>query len=72
MIVMEWVNGIKLTAVEQLTEAGVDPRAVGLALIRLFGELTFVHGYVHGDPHPGNLMVGGERRVHRRQCGILV
>jgi predicted unusual protein kinase regulating ubiquinone biosynthesis (AarF/ABC1/UbiB family) len=26
-------------------------------LIELFGEMIFVHGFVHGDPHPGNILV---------------
>jgi len=30
---------------------------VAKALIELFGEMVFVHGFVHGDPHPGNIIV---------------
>lgn len=30
---------------------------VAKALIELFGEMVFVHGFVHGDPHPGNILV---------------
>jgi aarF domain-containing kinase len=30
---------------------------VAKALIELFGEMIFVHGFVHGDPHPGNILV---------------
>lgn len=22
-----------------------------------FAEMTFIHGFIHADPHPGNLMV---------------
>eukprot|EP00955_Chlamydomonas_euryale_P100611 365296-Chlamydomonas_euryale.AAC.19 len=65
MIGMKWVKGIKVTAVEQLAAAGVDPRSVGLAIVRLFAELTFVHGYVQKDPRPGNLMVQGMRGKQR-------
>ncbi|VAH58935.1 unnamed protein product [Triticum turgidum subsp. durum] len=30
---------------------------VAKALIELFGEMIFIHGFVHGDPHPGNILV---------------
>jgi predicted unusual protein kinase regulating ubiquinone biosynthesis (AarF/ABC1/UbiB family) len=33
---------------------------VAKALIELFGEMIFVHGFVHGDPHPGNILVSPE------------
>lgn len=26
-------------------------------LLNVFGEMTFVLGYVHCDPHPGNVLV---------------
>lgn len=35
----------------------VSPRAVGLELEAAFAEMTFLHGYIHADPHPGNIMV---------------
>lgn len=57
MIIMEWVQGIKLTDVKELRCRGINPHAVGVTLVKLFAELIFLHGYVHGDPHPGNLMV---------------
>ena len=34
-----------------------SPHQVGMALVKLFAEMTLIHGYIHGDPHPGNLMV---------------
>lgn len=35
---------------------------VAKSLIELFAEMIFVHGYVHGDPHPGNILVSPEGR----------
>ncbi|KAG2440120.1 hypothetical protein HXX76_004234 [Chlamydomonas incerta] len=57
VLVMEWIAGAKITDVEALTRQGINPRLVGRQLCKLFGELMFIQGYVHGDPHPGNLMV---------------
>ncbi|GLI59471.1 hypothetical protein VaNZ11_001354 [Volvox africanus] len=57
VLVMEWIDGSKITDVEALQRQGINPRLVGRQLVKLFGELMFIYGYVHGDPHPGNLMV---------------
>lgn len=28
--------------------------------MELFAEMIFVHGFVHGDPHPGNILVSSQ------------
>ena len=33
------------------------PVQVAKALMDVFAEMIFVHGFVHGDPHPGNVLV---------------
>lgn len=33
---------------------------VARALVEVFAEMIFVHGFVHGDPHPGNILVSPE------------
>jgi len=30
---------------------------VATALMEAFAEMIFVHGFLHGDPHPGNILV---------------
>lgn len=30
---------------------------VAKALMEAFAEMIFVHGFLHGDPHPGNVLV---------------
>ena len=46
-----------MTDKDALRRQRINPRAVGLTLVRLFAEMTLIHGYVHADPHPGNVMV---------------
>lgn len=26
-------------------------------LLEVFAEMIFIHGFLHGDPHPGNILV---------------
>jgi aarF domain-containing kinase len=69
VLVMEWIEGIKLTDVTSLRKESINPKAVGFALIRVFAEMALLNGYVHGDPHAGNIMVrpkkGGGRNIFR-------
>lgn len=43
-----------------MTEMGIKPIKVAKALVEVFAEMIFVHGFVHGDPHPGNILVSPE------------
>jgi aarF domain-containing kinase len=57
VIVMEWVDGVKVTDVEGLRRLGLSPRRVALALLDATAEMMCVAGFVHGDLHPGNIFV---------------
>jgi len=60
LLVMEFVDGIKITDVETLRAAGVDLQRVAQTLIEAYCEQVLVHGFFHADPHPGNLLVEPE------------
>lgn len=57
VLVMEFLEGIKITDRAGLEAAGVDPAVVTRTLMEVFAEQVLVHGFFHGDPHPGNLRV---------------
>ena len=51
------VSAIKISDVEGLIAAGIDPNAVAAELARAAFEQFFVTGFFHADPHPGNIFV---------------
>jgi predicted unusual protein kinase regulating ubiquinone biosynthesis (AarF/ABC1/UbiB family) len=51
------VSAIKISDVEALIEAGIDPNAVAAELARATFEQFFVTGFFHADPHPGNIFI---------------
>ena len=51
------VSAIKITDVEGLRAAGIDPSAVAHAFAAVMFDQFFSHGFFHADPHPGNLFV---------------
>ena len=57
VIILEQVSGIKITDIEGLKKAGIDPKTVshnsGIFTLRQLIEF----GFFHADPHPGNLFV---------------
>ena len=57
VLTMEWLDGAKLSdpAVHQLPDT--DLSAVARRGAEMYLEMIFLHGFYHGDPHPGNLVV---------------
>lgn len=57
LLVMEYVEGVKVTDVEAMREVGIDPREVAALLNDVYAEQLFERDVLHADPHPGNLLV---------------
>ena len=63
LLVMEFVEGVKITDRQGLVNAGLEPRRVAEQLVEVYAEQLFRRGVFHADPHPGNLFVQpGENR----------
>lgn len=61
VLVMGFVDGIKITDAETLVAEGYDLHDTGLKLAANFFKQVLVDGFFHGDPHPGNIFVTGNR-----------
>lgn len=57
VLVMQFTPGTRVTDLEGLAAAGVDPQDMAKRLIDIFSEMILVHGFFHADPHPGNMLV---------------
>jgi predicted unusual protein kinase regulating ubiquinone biosynthesis (AarF/ABC1/UbiB family) len=57
VIVTEYLPGIRVTDRARLERAGVDCAQVLDTLLGAYARQVFTHGFFHGDPHPGNLLV---------------
>ncbi len=57
VLVMEFLEGIKITDVDALQAASIDLQAVSRLVTAAYCEQLFLHGMFHADPHPGNLFV---------------
>ncbi|MGE5595774.1 MAG: ABC1 kinase family protein [Hyphomicrobiales bacterium] len=57
VLTTEFIEGIKISDIPALIEAGIDPNKVALIMTEAYCEQILVHGFFHADPHPGNLLV---------------
>jgi predicted unusual protein kinase regulating ubiquinone biosynthesis (AarF/ABC1/UbiB family) len=57
VLTMEFVDGIKITDFDAIDAAGIDRQDVARLLVETFLRQIFAHGFLHADPHPGNLFV---------------
>ncbi|XP_010276254.1 PREDICTED: uncharacterized aarF domain-containing protein kinase 1 isoform X2 [Nelumbo nucifera] len=62
VLTMQFCHGYKVNDMESLNEIGINPKKVAKALVEVFAEMIFVHGFLHEDPHPGNILVSPEGR----------
>ncbi len=72
LLVMEWVDGVKVTDRAALIEAGIDPGATARLLAELYAEQLLRLGVLHADPHPGNLLVQPGPRLVMLDHGLTV
>lgn len=57
VLVLENVEGIKITDLAAIEAAGIDRREVADRLLETYFRQIFKEGFFHADPHPGNLFV---------------
>jgi predicted unusual protein kinase regulating ubiquinone biosynthesis (AarF/ABC1/UbiB family) len=63
VLVMEYVDGIKISETDAMEAAGIDKQEVSRILLEAYSEMLLVRGFFHADPHPGNIMVQPGPRV---------
>lgn len=60
VLVMEWLEGTKLDELgtrEELSAKGFDPTEFARSMLTLQISMSYEHGFVHGDTHPGNIIL---------------
>jgi predicted unusual protein kinase regulating ubiquinone biosynthesis (AarF/ABC1/UbiB family) len=72
VLVMEYVEGVKITDTAAIRSMDIDPADVAKVLVVAFSEMLLNHGFFHADPHPGNLMVAPGPSVEGRVTPRLI
>jgi predicted unusual protein kinase regulating ubiquinone biosynthesis (AarF/ABC1/UbiB family) len=57
VLTLEDVTAIKITDVDSLRAAGIDPAEVAPVFAEVMFDQMFTKGFFHADPHPGNIFI---------------
>ena len=57
ILATEFIDGIKISDTDELKENGFSLKRIGEYLLQAFAEQVFHTGFVHADPHPGNILI---------------
>nr|XP_045621055.1 aarF domain-containing kinase 1-like isoform X2 [Procambarus clarkii] len=57
VLVMEFCEGGQVNDRNYMIAQGINTNQVSERISKLYSEMIFVNGYVHCDPHPGNVLV---------------
>lgn len=71
VLTMEYVEGWRLSELDQAALAGVDARALAIHGATAFMRQVLVHGRFHADLHPANIFVTPDGRIAYLDFGIV-
>lgn len=57
VLTASFIDGIKVSHVDELKKASIDPHEVAVSLIHFYCKQIFIDGVYHADPHPGNIII---------------
>jgi ubiquinone biosynthesis protein len=66
VLTMEWLDGARLCDPALRQMPNIDLRRITRHGAEMYLDMIFHHGFYHGDPHPGNLVV-----LHDGTIGLL-
>ncbi len=73
VLTMEMINGDKVTKISALRRINPDESLgeLGADLMRAYLDQVFVHGMIHADPHPGNVLLTTDGRLALLDLGMI-
>lgn len=57
VLTMEYIDGIKVNQIDKIEKLGLDRKKIAVNGAKSIMKQIFIHGYFHGDPHPGNILI---------------
>ena len=71
VMTIEWIDGVKISEVDQLRSAGHDMGELAERLVLAFLRQAISHGFFHADMHQGNLFVQDDGTIVAIDFGIM-
>lgn len=71
VLTLEFIDGIKVSDLSALKNAGLDRALIARRGADAFLKMVLVHGFFHGDPHPGNVFILPENTICLLDYGMV-
>ncbi len=71
VLTMEWIDGVKLTKINQIKEMGINPNQMVQIGVDCSLQQLLEHGYFHADPHPGNILALKDGKLCYLDFGMM-
>ncbi len=71
VLTMDLIKGTKVTEISGVRRAEQSLGHLAEALMRGYLDQTFVHGEIHADPHPGNLLLTDQGQLAIFDLGMV-
>jgi predicted unusual protein kinase regulating ubiquinone biosynthesis (AarF/ABC1/UbiB family) len=68
---MEYIPGKKITELTPLRLMEIDGASLARELFRAYLKQILLDGFVHADPHPGNVFLTGDDRIALLDLGMV-
>eukprot|EP00299_Pterocystis_sp_00344_P019865 c9821_g1_i1.p1 GENE.c9821_g1_i1~~c9821_g1_i1.p1 ORF type:complete len:549 (-),score=99.49 c9821_g1_i1:133-1779(-) len=71
VLTMELIDGVNIDQTDKIQALGFDPKQVATLFTDAFSHMIFCTGFVHCDPHPGNIMIRRHPTLGSTQIVLL-
>lgn len=70
VLTMEMINGIKVTSLNGFKRLDIDTSNLASDLYKAYLDQILIHGFVHSDPHPGNIFITEDNQLALLDLGM--
>ncbi len=71
VLTMEWIDGTRVTDLPPVRRPELEGNRLVDALLRSYLDQILVDGFVHADPHPGNILLTPDDRLVLLDLGMV-
>lgn len=71
ILTIEYIEGYKVTQSSKIAEKGLDRSLIAENGAKAMMKQIFIHGFFHGDPHPGNILIMPDGKIAFIDFGMM-
>ncbi len=71
ILTIEYIKGYKVTQLGKISEQGLERSQIAKNGANAIMKQIFIHGFFHGDPHPGNILIRPDGKIVFIDFGMM-